>query len=188
MSNGSHRPARGPSPQAGLSLIELMVTLAITAVLVGLAVPSMHEFIARRRVAAVALELASDLRYVTSTGLQRNTPSQLDVASTCYAVSLDSTGFGPCDCNQPNPCSTGAMAPQLLKLVTLPSSSGVTFSSTRANTLFDRRGVSNSSTPVAITISSTNGGKVKVYTQGSIARSYACSLEHQENSFPACAP
>lgn len=177
---------RHPAQPAGLTLIELMVTLTITAVLLGIAVPSMQEMIARRRVAAVASELASDLRYMASTGLQRNMPSQLDIKSNCYVVSLDSGSAGPCDCALAAPCGTGVMAPQVLKLVTLPTSAGVTFTSSRANTLFDWRGISQNGNPVSVTISSTNGGKAKVYTTGAIARPYACSLEHQESSFPAC--
>lgn len=187
MSQPTNPPQREPAQQAGLTLIELMVTLTITAVLLGIAVPSMQEMIARRRVAAVAVELSSDLRYMASTGLQRSMGSQLDIRSSCYVVSLDSAGsYGPCDCAQALPCGTAWNSPLVLKLVTLPSSAGISLTSSRANTPFDWRGISQNGNPVSVTISSTSGGKAKVYTVGAIARPYACSLEHQESSFPAC--
>ncbi len=180
-------PQSRPAQHAGLSLIELMVTLAITAVVLGIAVPSMYDMIARRRVAAVAAELASDLRYLNSTGLQNNASSQLDIASNCYVMSLNPTG-DTCDCNLPQPCGTGAMASQILKSVTVPANAGITLTFNRANTVFNWQGLLDPRrpTPLAVTVSSTNGGKVKVYTTGAIARPYACSLEHQETSFPAC--
>lgn len=173
--------------QAGITMIESMVTLAITAVLVGLAVPSMQELIARRRVAAVATELASDLRYLISSGLQRNMSSQLDIAGACYVLSLDPGGAGACNCTIASPCGSGALAPQILKTVSVPAGSGITLSSARANTPFNPRGLIRNGHPITVTISSTHGGSVRVYTQDVVSRPYVCSLANQEGSFPACA-
>ena len=117
-----HPTGASTRPQ-GVTLIELMVTLAILAILLAIAVPSMQQLIARKRVAGVASELASDIRYLRSMGVQTATLVQIDfgasAAATCYALSTDPFGLGqPCDCNNPSSCDGSSGAPKIVKTVT----------------------------------------------------------------------
>ena len=85
-----------------------MVTLAIVAVLMAIAVPSMQQLSARKRVAGVAAELASDIRYLRSFGVQTANLVQIDfganAVATCYSLSSDPFGLGRCDCTNPSTC------------------------------------------------------------------------------------
>ena len=47
------------SRQKGFTLIELMVTIAIMAIMAAIAIPNFAEWVAKRRVASVAEKVAS---------------------------------------------------------------------------------------------------------------------------------
>ncbi len=178
---------RRPARQAGISLIESMVALVIAAVLLGLAVPSMLELIARKRLAAVATELASDLRYLTSVGMKDTRQTNLDVGATCYVLVIDTLGSGAaCDCTKPLPCGTSTFGRVVLKRLVIPDSTGITLTSAKAHSSFSTDGFLNGPNPIVMTIESSLGGKVKVYTVGKINRPYVCSVTKQESNFPAC--
>ena len=80
------RPDRG----AGFTMIELLIVMVILAVLLAIAVPSMREFIARKRVEGVAQELATDLRLLKSQQIQRRRNVGIQFGSnasiTCYVL------------------------------------------------------------------------------------------------------
>lgn len=68
------RPPRG-SPRAarrGFSLIELMATLAVFAVVITLAAPSMSELLRNQRVKTASFDLFSSLMYARSEAIKRN--------------------------------------------------------------------------------------------------------------------
>lgn len=60
-----------PASKRGFTLIELMVTIAILAITLGLAVPSFQEFVARNRLAAATNELVSALALARSEAVKR---------------------------------------------------------------------------------------------------------------------
>lgn len=65
------RPTRH-RPGSGFSLIELIATLAVLAVLLGLAVPTMRLFILNQRVRNAAFDLSSALQFARSEAAKRN--------------------------------------------------------------------------------------------------------------------
>lgn len=85
---------------AGFTLIELMVTVGIAAILIAIALPSMTESMARRSLEGVANELSADLQYAKSQAVSINTDVTLlttaqgytisSTASTLKTVTLDS--------------------------------------------------------------------------------------------------
>lgn len=185
-----HHPAKSGTPGRGVTLIELMVTLAILATLLAIAVPSMQELIARKRVAGAAAELASDIRYLRSLGVQTANPVQIDFGSdplsTWYNLSIDANERGAC--TVPANCNGLVNSPVSMKFVTLKSADGVTVVSGRANTRF----VGTNATPVngasfTATISSSLGGIVRVWTS-EIGRPSICSVSGQDRNFPTCIP
>ena len=185
--------ARQPSAarQRGLTLVETMVTLGISAVLISVAVPSLVSFIARKRVANVANELASDLRYLRSISLQRGLPTQIEfnanAAISCYVIATDAFlgGGQPCNCTLPTPCGDGPAAPVVARLMSLQQSDGVTVSSMPVKTVFGSNGLPAAGATMQATVQSSAGGTARVFTNA-VGRPFVCSVAGQQTNFPAC--
>ena len=185
--------ARQPSAarQRGLTLVETMVTLGISAVLISVAVPSLVSFIARKRVANVANELASDLRYLRSISLQRGLPTQIEfnanAAISCYVIATDAFlgGGQTCNCTLPTPCGDGPAAPVVARLMSLQQSDGVTVSSMPVKTVFGSNGLPAAGATMQATVQSSAGGTARVFTNA-VGRPFVCSVAGQQTNFPAC--
>lgn len=74
----------------GFTLIEGMVVIAIVAVLLALAAPSMQEMIQMRRLRGITDQLVTDLQYARSEAVTRRVHARLDFNSTpamsCYTI------------------------------------------------------------------------------------------------------
>lgn len=91
--------------QRGLTLIELMVVIAVMAVLVTLVAPSFKRMIDVQRVRSVNAALVTDLQFARSEAASRNRSVfiKFDNTSTtmsCYVV-LEGPGPSHCDCKRP---------------------------------------------------------------------------------------
>jgi type IV fimbrial biogenesis protein FimT len=75
-------------PMRGFTLVELMVTLAVAAVLSMLAAPSFSAMYSNLRVQGMASELAADLQYARSEAVRRRADVQLasDADGLGYAI------------------------------------------------------------------------------------------------------
>lgn len=73
--------------QAAFTLIELMVTIAIAAILLGLAAPSFLSMIARQRIEGAANELAAHLRHEATEAVNHNASVSLVSTATGYTTS-----------------------------------------------------------------------------------------------------
>lgn len=63
--------SRDPRSQQGFTLLELMVVIALSALVVGLAAPAMDQFVARQRLRSASYDLMSDLTLARSESLKR---------------------------------------------------------------------------------------------------------------------
>jgi type IV fimbrial biogenesis protein FimT len=61
-----------PIRQIGFTLVELMVGIAVLAILSGIAVPSFREFTANQRLRGASFDLRTDLTLARSEALKRN--------------------------------------------------------------------------------------------------------------------
>ena len=76
----------GRSQDRGLTLVELMVGLAVMAVLVAVTVPSLSGIFNRMRLTGVANELASDLQFARTEAVRRRAAVVLQPAAGGYRI------------------------------------------------------------------------------------------------------
>lgn len=145
-----------PGRQQGLTLLELIVVVAILALLMGVAVPSMHEMLDRNRLKAAAQAIAEDLQWARSEAVKRNRPVALSLrpSNWCYGVTL-ATDLG-CDCHgdrdAPNGCE--------LKRVSGADYPGIHLSATFDRTVFEpRRATARNG---SLRLQSSRGATIKV--------------------------
>jgi prepilin-type N-terminal cleavage/methylation domain-containing protein len=74
------------TPELGFTIIELMVVVAIAAILIVAAAPSFSEFMSRRRVEGVTSELVTDLHYTRSEAVSRNERVGMFFGTDCYVI------------------------------------------------------------------------------------------------------
>jgi type IV fimbrial biogenesis protein FimT len=87
----------------GLTLLEMMVALAIVALLTTLALPSFASIMSRHRLKAAAEQLSMDLAELRLLAAQRGQPLHLNLnsgAQWCYALAV----AAGCDCRVPQGC------------------------------------------------------------------------------------
>ena len=153
-------PIRG-GPSQGLTLMELLVMLAIIAVLGTLAAPSFSAFIARGRVSSAAEALAQDLNLARSESLRRNGDVTLSLSpgsAWCYGSVAGSTA---CSCATPSACTLRQVdGSAYTALQGLAKSGTVEFSHADAGTL-----------------------RVRLSAQGQIA---VCVVAGSFSAYPAC--
>lgn len=145
----SPRSARRPR---GLTLIELMIGLAVCAVLMSLAVPSFAAYLQRQRLKAAAQGLELDLREARFESAQRGVPLHLTFspgANWCYAVTTSSD----CDCRVQQPCR--------IKSVRAADRRGVQFAEFHP-TRFDPTSGSAELTGTAAVLQSAGGERARV--------------------------
>ena len=71
----------------GFTLIELMVTIAVAAILISIALPSFRSIIINYRLNTISSELADAISVARSESIKRNRP-----ITFCKAADVDSTG------------------------------------------------------------------------------------------------
>jgi len=82
--------------QRGYTLIELMLTLTVLSVLIGLAVPSFRDMVRNNRITAQTNEFIGALNYARSEALKRSNPVTACASAdgvTCSGVNDWSTGW-----------------------------------------------------------------------------------------------
>lgn len=124
--------------QRGITLVEQMVGVAITAVAAGTAVPALSDFTQRHRLESATHLLRTDLQHARSAAAASSEPVRLRVQNneggSCYVVYT-----GPsqaCDCldGRSPTCAEGA---QVLRATQLPARDGIQLTSNSPSMVFD---------------------------------------------------
>jgi len=185
-------PAASPmshaGPQRGLTIIELMVVVAVIAVLVTLAAPSFRSLIAAQRVKGINAELVTDLQFARSEAATRGRPVRIrfNPAAACYVIYTDATS-GQCDCNN-TPVCTDEVSREEIKTVKLPIANGVSLSASGATGTivgFDPR-VGKASPPgFVVGVTSSLRGQLRT-TLNEAGSASVCTPDGSISGVPAC--
>lgn len=87
----------------GFSLVELLVVVALAAVVLAIGVPSYKDYIIVNRLKAVNSQLVADLQFARSEAAARNLPVYWSARGTgtlsCYTIFTVQPGFEGAECN-----------------------------------------------------------------------------------------
>jgi prepilin-type N-terminal cleavage/methylation domain-containing protein len=118
---------------AGFTLIELMIVIAIVAVIVALAGPGIGDYVKMQRLRGISDELLTDLALTRSEAVSRGAYTHLRVQSgtgmSCYIIwaRADASDTDLCDCTQAAGSRCGAANTEI-KTVQVASSQSVSLS------------------------------------------------------------
>ena len=173
------------SPRHGFTLVELATVLAVAAVLAGSAVPSLADFTAARRLDGVAAQLATDIQFVRSDAVARNTPVRFSVHNgadgSCYVLHTGAAASCTCAASGPAVCSGNARE---IKTVQLPAREGLALQSNAASLLFDPLHGTVSPTATLRVIGSQ--GRAIHHVVNLMGRLRSCSPQGAVAGLPAC--
>lgn len=162
----------------GLTLMELMVTVAIMAILLVLAVPSFNAFLARGRLSGAAEALAQDLQLAKSEALRNNADVTISLslgANWCYGSVVSGTA---CNCTTANSC--------VLRRVDSTAYTGVSLAASsfggNATTFTARQGLANAG---AVEFTHPDAGTLRV-SLGAGGQVSICSTAGGLGHHPAC--
>lgn len=172
----------------GLTLIELLVTVAIVVIMAVIALPSFQGTLSRNRLSGAAESLAQDLYLARSQALQDGCTITLTftpASSSSWSYSMTKPSSSS---NCLNPCSSAGAADCTLKTVTGSNFSGITLPSTtfasNAVSYDPVRSTANAG-EVVLSASST-GDSVKVQL-GAVGKVSICTSAGS-GGYAACAP
>lgn len=127
---GAMKPAVVAGRMRGFTLVELMIVVAIGALLVLLVAPSFHDMILMQRLRGTNAQLVTDMQFARSEAVARGAPLRVvmrqDASQTCYTLytALSNSGTSRCNCllGAGNACTTPSVE---VKTVSLPRSAKV---------------------------------------------------------------
>lgn len=166
----------------GFSAIELMVVVAVVAILATVAAPSFTELIGKQRLKGAASVLYGDLQYARSEAVQRNTTVTVtfDTSATpwCYIIHTGST----CACGASGSCTGSAVN---LKNVSGADSSGVTMALSTGVTEIPFEPRQGTATPGTITFTGINSLQIQNQVN-LLGRVRLCSPGGAVSGYPSC--
>lgn len=196
----SRRLRRPRLHRSGLTLIEMLVAVAVLGVLLAVAIPSLVGLMERRRVAAVANELAGIFTYARSEANVMVPPDQLtlhmepmgDVQGSCVRL-VNFTNFDNCSCGTAaaDVCNTGS---KMLRELVVLKDTGVSFEAA-ANwgaggdyiINFSRNTYSDAVSNLRITVTGQRTGAQLRVEYNAAGRVRTCSPGGTMSGYPACA-
>ena len=124
--------------QAGVTLVEACVALAVLAVIAGTTAPSFGASLIRHKVEGLADQVRTDIHYTRSSAVAGNRPLRMSFtnsdAGSCYVIHTGEAGQCVCAGDGAAQCETGAQA---LKAVFVPSGTAVQLQSNVPSIVFD---------------------------------------------------
>lgn len=102
---------RPPRRQAGVTLVDAAVTLAVSSVALGAALPNFDAMRARRHVEGAAAQLETELQYARSSAVALNRTVRVtfhdDNAGSCYVIHTGAADDCRCSATGSTSCASG---------------------------------------------------------------------------------
>jgi prepilin-type N-terminal cleavage/methylation domain-containing protein len=170
-----------PTYIRGVTLIELMIVIVITAILLAISVPAFQDTIDRNRLKAVTDTIYGDLQFAKSEAIKRNQPIVVDFTGSgetwCYGFKLGSAAS--CNCNQSDVSQADAcfIDTNVLKVVKSTDYKGVSITPSADFSFDNVRGTVNAGN---VTLNSPRSKQTKVIVSG-LGRIRICSPSGTSN-------
>ncbi len=136
----SAAPVRPACRQRGMTLLESLIVVAVTAVALGAALPGFEQARERRHIEGAAAQLETDIMHTRSLAVAQNQGVRMGFeslpAGTCYTVHTGAANACSCNANGVSICSPGAEA---IRTVYFPAQGPVALRSNVRSILFDPR-------------------------------------------------
>lgn len=190
-------PTRAKLNQLGLTLIEILIGVVVIGVILALATPSLTDLMERRRIVAVAGELAGLFSYaksetnVVGDDLTLHLEPMTDGQASCARL-VTLTLFDNCGCDKPaaEVCNT---ASKLVREFVLPVSTGVSFEASGTWGVdpyvvsFARNRRYTEVNNVQVTVTGRRTGAQLRIEYNNVGRVRTCSPGGSIGGFPVCA-
>ncbi|KQU81448.1 MULTISPECIES: GspH/FimT family pseudopilin [unclassified Rhizobacter] len=179
-----------PQAAGGFTLIELMACVAVCAVLVLAAVPSLRRWMEARRLDGAATELAADLRLARSEAINRNQNVRIGfravtapstAPSNCYVVYVGA--IDACRC-MPQGGAACDVDGQALRSVALQAEDRLSLQANVATMSFDAQ--HGTSTPAATLRLASDSGLAIQHVVNLLGRVRSCSPLGAVPGYRAC--
>jgi type IV fimbrial biogenesis protein FimT len=172
----------------GLSLIELCVVLALTALVMGLAVPGFTGLFERQRLRSSAALLAAELHWVRNEAQARSTALRLSLYSgasgSCTLVHTGNRSDCRCSPDTPSHPATCDAPATALQSRLWPSAERITVEANVSSMLFDP--VQGTTTPSGSLRVSDSQGKTITHVVNVMGRVRSCSPGAEVPGLKAC--
>lgn len=175
-------PCRG----RGFTMIELMVVVALAAILLSLAAPSFINTLARKRLEGIAEVFGTDLQYARSEAVAKNLEVRLATGAggACYTVFVW-RGAGACTCTPAVSCVTGVVATDPTELKTVDfTGTGVAVTPSTSFPFDPVRGMLDANQ--AVTFSSSTGPWQLTTAVSLVGRASTCSPSGTLKAYASC--
>ncbi len=175
------------SAKRGLSMVELLCTLAIAAVLLGSALPLLNGLQQGQRLQAAAALLETDIHLARSTAISTGQPVRLVVQAlqaggSCYLLHTGASNACECTAQGEARCEAGA---RLLRIEPLPAASGVSLAAIAHPLVFDGRKATV--TPTATLRLASQDGRAIHQVVNIMGRVRSCTPSGAVGGLRACA-
>jgi type IV fimbrial biogenesis protein FimT len=174
-----------PTLCRGHSLVELCVCVAIPAILMSIAIPSLDQLKQRQRLELVAQTMMTNLQQARSEAISSTEAVQLRFSrhanGSCYIVHTGNSGQCQCDASGQGAC---AASERILKLEWIPSTLNVAVLANVVNMSFQARQGAVTSTG-SIDVKSNNGDTIR-HIVSIAGRVRTCSPTPELRRFPRC--